>query len=68
MYDQLTSDAQHETRFHAASLFLRYSLVLGSEGEEIRVGLEEFEGATWDAAVACLALSVKVSGCHNDGT
>lgn len=61
LYDILSESP--EIRFHAGHLFLRYfSLVghpTGSTGHD--EDTEAFESVAWDIAVACLAISVKVS-------
>ena len=61
LYDLLSTSV--ETRFHAALLFLRYFLYVGipSEDEASISENEDLETVIWDTAVACLALSVKVS-------
>jgi hypothetical protein len=70
LLDQLITSP--ETRFHAAYMFLRYFyLVRGESGSPLRVtqgngagrvlpSEDGFELVTWDIAVGCLALSVKV--------
>lgn len=66
LLDQLATSP--ETRFHAAYMFLRYFyLVRGAPGSPSCSAfrgdvLSEhgFELVTWDVAVGCLALSVKV--------
>jgi hypothetical protein len=62
LYDQLTGPAQAETRFHAAALFTRYLLVLGRDDVELRPRVPAKARAlvVWDAAVASVALAVKV--------
>ena len=66
LYDLLSSSA--ETRFHAAYLFMRYHMQVrsGSSASSANAATqppeeqEALEAVTWDVAVACLALSVKV--------
>ena len=64
-----------DTRWHAAHLFTRYFLEIGtstppsplprpSEVEEGPRILQGREAVTWDVAVACLSLAVKV--CTDD--
>ncbi|KAL6306976.1 hypothetical protein BKA93DRAFT_771786 [Sparassis latifolia] len=62
--DQLTTS--EETRFHAAYLFMRYFLRVGSgpespkaRGMDMILLREGREAVTWDVAVACIALCVK---------
>ena len=67
LYDLLSSSA--ETRFHAAYLFMRYHMQVRSDSSSASStnaatqppeDQEALEAVTWDVAVACLALSVKV--------
>jgi hypothetical protein len=74
LYDQLTTSP--ETRFHAAYMLVRYfyltmgesergrggGAVESDDGDRLGFGQEEgWDLVTWDVAVGCLALSVKVS-------
>ncbi len=69
LYDLLSSSP--ETRFHAGYLFLRYllrarptaalKLAAASQSSDDQ---EALAAITWDVAVACLALSVKVCRLH----
>lgn len=61
LYDILSGSS--EIRFHAGHLFLRYfSLVGHPTGSTAHdEDAEAFESVAWDIAVACLAISVKVS-------
>jgi hypothetical protein len=53
-----------ETRFHAARLFARYFLRRGLAETRTGEDVQAQELAAWDAATACLALSVKVAPPH----
>ena len=56
LFDLLSTS--NETRFHAGHLFMRYfRLISCADADEES---EALEAVTWDLAVACLALSVKV--------
>ena len=56
LFDLLSTS--NETRFHAGHLFMRYFNLVSCAGEDEEP--EALETITWDLAVACLALSVKV--------
>jgi hypothetical protein len=60
LHEQLAGPASGETRTGAARLFARYFLCLGPADENADGDAEDQELGAWDAAVACLALSVKV--------
>ena len=59
LYDLLSTSS--ETRFHACYLFFRYFLFVSSPEDGVSVKDEGIQAVVWDVAVACLALSVKVS-------
>lgn len=63
LYDILSESS--EIRFHAGHLFLRYFSLVGHPTGSTSTGRDEdaeaFESVAWDIAVACLAISVKVS-------